>query len=106
MQPGDLVMARAAVQSDKSKDKVAKLSYVVRGPFQIKRGSGWGGYIVRKLTKPDSSELKFMSEDVYTLPPSLKPCEPVDGLDTRYLNQTHAPIVNPLYRPLSIELYN
>ena len=30
MQPGNLVMARTAVQSDKSKDKVAKLSYVVR----------------------------------------------------------------------------
>ena len=35
MQPGDLVMARTAVQSAKSKDKVAKLSYAVRGPFQI-----------------------------------------------------------------------
>ena len=47
-----------------------------------------------------------MSEDLYILPPSLKPCEPVDGSDTRYLNQTHAPIVNPLHKPLSIELYN
>ena len=47
-----------------------------------------------------------MSEDLYILPPSLKPCEPVDGSDTRYLNQTHAPIVNLLQKPLSIELYN
>ena len=96
MQPGNLVMARTAVQSDKSKDKVAKLSYVVRGPFYIIRGTGRGGYIVRKLNKPDSTEFKFMSEDLYVLSPSLKPCKPVDSSDTIYLNQTHAPIVNPL----------
>ena len=101
MQPGDLFMARTAVQSDKSKDKVAKLSYAVRGPFQIIRGTGRGGYIVRKLNKPDSPELKFMSEDLCILPPSLKPCKPVDGSDTRYLNQTHTPIVNPLQVTLS-----
>ena len=47
-----------------------------------------------------------MSDNLYILPPSLKPCEPVDGSDTRYLNQTHVPIVNPLQKPLSIELYN
>ena len=33
IQPGDLVMDRTAVQSDKRKDKVAKLSYAVRGSF-------------------------------------------------------------------------
>ena len=40
------------------------------------------------------------------MPPSLRPCKPVEGSDTRYLNQTHAPIVNLLQKPLSIELYN
>ena len=106
MRLGDLVMDRTAIQSDKIKDKVAKLSYTVQGSLQIVRGTGRGGYIVRKLHKPDSPELNFMSEDVYILPPSLKPCEPVDSSDTRYLNQSHAPIVNPLKEPLSIELYN
>jgi len=47
-----------------------------------------------------------MSENLYILPPYLRPCEPVDGSDTRYQNQTHAPIINPLKKPLSIELYN
>ena len=37
-----------------------------------------------------------MSEDLYILPPSLKPYEPVDGSNTRYLNQYHISIVNPL----------
>ena len=106
MRLGDLVMDRTAIQSDKIKDKVAKLSYAVQGSLQIVRDTGRRGYIVRKLHKPDSPELNFMSEDLYILPPSLKPCEPVDSSDTRYLNQSHVPIVNPLKEPLSIELYN
>ena len=106
MRPDDFVMDRTAVQSDKSKDKVAKLNYVTRGSFQIVQGTGRGGCIVRKLHKLDSPELKFMSEDLYILPPSLKSCEPVDSSDTRYPNQSHAPITNPFKKPLSIEFYN
>ena len=78
------------VQSDKANDKVAKHCYAVRGPFQIIRGTCHGGYIVRKLNKPDSSKFKFTSEDLYILPPSLKPYERMDGSDTRYLNQYHS----------------
>ena len=47
-----------------------------------------------------------MATDLYPLPPSLKPCEPVDSSDIRYLNHSHSPIVNPLSKPLNIELYN
>ena len=47
-----------------------------------------------------------MAHDLYPLPPSLKPFEPIDSTDTRYLNHTHAPLVNPLKRALHIELYN
>ena len=95
--PSDLVMARTTVQSDKTNNKIAKLCYAVRG---------CGGYIVRKFNRPDSPELKLMSEDLYILPPFLKPCEPVDGSDTRYLIQFHTPIVNFLKKPLNIELCN
>ena len=76
MNPGDIVMTRTAIQSDKATNKVAKLCYAVRRPFQSIRGTGLGSYIVRKLNKPDSPEFKFLSEDLYILPPSLKPCEP------------------------------
>ena len=31
---GDLDMARVIIQSDKTRDKVAELSYIVLGPFQ------------------------------------------------------------------------
>ena len=96
MHPGDISMARTAIQSNKTTNKVAKLCYVVCGPFQIVRGTGRGSYIVQKLKKPNSPEFKFMSEDLYILPPSLKPCEPVDDSDTRYLNHSYVPIVDPL----------
>ena len=35
MLSGNLVVAHTTVQSDKANDKVAKLCYTVRGPFQI-----------------------------------------------------------------------
>ena len=103
---GDLVIARTTVKSNKANNEVAKVCYAVRGSFQIIRGTGHGGYIVRKLNKPASPEFKFMSLDLYILPPSLKSCDPVDESDTRYLNQSHAPIVDSLKKPLIIELYN
>ena len=37
-----------------------------------------------------------MSEDLYILPPTLRPCEPVGASGTRYPNQSYTPIVNPL----------
>ena len=47
-----------------------------------------------------------MVEDVYALPPSLLPCDPVDGCDTRYLNHSHQPVINPSKNPLDILFYN
>ena len=93
---GDLVIARTTVKSNKANNEVARVCYAVRGSFQIIRDTCHGGYIVRKLSKSDSPEFKFMSEGLYILPPSLKPCEPMDGSDPRYLNQSHDHIVNPL----------
>lgn len=50
--------------------------------------------------------LKFMSYNLYPLPPSLKPCKPVDIIDCRYLNQTHSPLFNPLKKASNIEFHN
>ena len=74
-------MARTAIQSDASTNRVAKLSYQVRGPFRFVKCTGRGSYLVRKLYKPDCLEIKFMATDLYPLPPSLKLCEPVDSSD-------------------------
>ena len=89
-------MARTAIQSELSKNKVSKLSYSVRGPYQILRNTGLGSYFVRKFNKTDSPELKFMAHDLYPLLLSLKPCEPIDSTDARYLNKHYDPLGNPL----------
>ena len=47
-----------------------------------------------------------MVYDLYPLTQSLKPCEPVDSTNTRYLNQSHMHIANPLKKAFHIELYN
>ena len=57
-------MARTCFQSDKKKEKVAKLCHIVRDHFQIIRTTGRGSYFVRKLQRPDSSDLKFMAYDL------------------------------------------
>jgi len=77
-----------AIQSDKATDKVAKLCYAVRGPFQIVCSTGRSSYIVRKLNKLNSPEFKFMSEDLYILPPTLK----LYGVQTLVIS------INPMLR--------
>ena len=102
----DIVTARTVVQSDTSTNKIDNLSYQVRGPFFSVTCTSRRNYLVLKLYKPDSPDLQFMVVDLYPLPLSLKLCEHVDSSDTRYLNQSYSPIVNPLREPLNIELYN
>ena len=63
LEPGGIVMARTVIQSNKRKEKVAKLCYAVQGPYQIIRTTGNGSYFVRKLHRSDSSELTFMAYD-------------------------------------------
>ena len=104
--PGDLAIARTTFQRDNVNDKVAKLCYAVRSSSNIIRGTSHSTYVVCKLNKLDTPEFKSISEDFYTLQPSLKPCKHVDGSDTRYLNHYHAPIINHFKKLLNIELYD
>ena len=96
LKAGDIVMARTAIQSNLTKNKVAKLSYSVRDPYQMVRHTRFGSYYVRKLYKPDSPELKFMAYDLYPLPSPLNLCKSVDTTNSRYLSQHHSPLVNSL----------
>ena len=98
-------MARLAIQSDKKKDKVAKLIYAVRDPYQIIRNTSHGKQFVRILHKYDSPELKYMAYDSYPHPLSLQPCEPIAIIGTYYLNQSHAPLINPLMKSLYIDFF-
>ena len=87
-------MARTAIKNDLKKNGVANLYYVARDPYQILHNISHGSYCVKKLHKTDSLNLKSMVYDFYPLPPSLKPCEPVNITDTRYLNQSRASVNN------------
>ena len=99
-------MVRTAFQSDIFKSIVAKLSYCVRSSYQIIYSTGCGSYFVRKINKPDSTELKFMAYDLYTLLLFLKSCEHVDTTNIHYLKQTYIPLVNIFKRALHVKLYD
>ena len=60
--------------------------------------------MLKELNKTDSSELKFMAYDLHPLFQSLKPWEHVDRIDTRYLNQVYAQLLNSLKTHLILSL--
>ena len=99
-------MVRTAFQSDIFKSIVAKLSYCVRSSYQIIYSTDCGSYFVRKINKPDSTELKFMAYYLYTLLLFLKSCEHVDTTNIHYLKQTYIPLVNIFKRALHVKLYD
>ena len=103
---GDIVKAHVQVQSNAAKRQVRKLSYQARGPLKIISDLGQLSFEVQKLDKPDSAMRKCKFTDLYLLPPSLFPPEPLHMIDQRYLNYENAPIVSPLRKPLGIEMYN
>ena len=106
LQDGDIVMARREVMSDKTKNRVGKLTYQVSGPFRVTRSTGHGSYYARKLKNKNSVEHTFMAEDLYPLPPSLLPCNPIDEADIRYLNNSHPLITHPFEKDLNIKSYH
>ena len=83
---GYIVLDRTAVLSYKLQNKIAKLCYAVRDPYQIIRNTSHSSYYIKQL-----NELKSVAFDLYPLPRSLKYCKSVDIIDTRYLNQNHTP---------------
>jgi hypothetical protein len=102
---GDLVLVRVQVQSNAELNRVAKLSYQVRGPFKILSHTA-GSYQIVPLHKPDATPLSYPGSMLSPVPPGILPCQPIDSPDFRYLNHGHAPLPNPLKRHLHIEQYN
>ena len=103
---GDVVKVHVQVQSNAATGTVQKLSYQARGPFQIKEILEANAYLVAHYGKESSATRKYKGCELYLLPPSIFPHNPVDTMDQRYLNFSHAPIVSPLKNPSQIELYN
>ena len=85
----DLVLICVQVQSNAELNRVAKLSYQVRGPFRIISHSA-GSYQVVPLHLPNSNPLSCPSHLLSPLPAGILPYTPVDSSDFRYLNHSHA----------------
>ena len=103
---GDVVKAHVQVQSNSEKGDVKKLSYQARGPFRIIKVLDANSYIVQRYNDPSSASRKYKGTELYLLPPSLFPHEPLDTMDERYLNSSFAPVVSPLKKPFQISLYD
>ena len=93
---GDIVKAHVQVSSNAAKGVVEKLSYQGRGPFQIKEVLDANSYLVQRYNTQDAPTRKYKGTELYLLPPSIFPHNPVDTMDQRYLNFSNAPIVSPL----------
>jgi hypothetical protein len=102
---GDQVMVRVQVNSNAESATVAKLTPRMRGPYTVV-GMDPGAYYVRRSDKTDGAILKYPSESLSLLPPCIRPVEPLDGCDLRFLNQDHAPIPHPFEKAFDIKLYN
>jgi hypothetical protein len=61
-QVGDVVTVRVQMHSNASEDKVAKISYRRRGPYEIVRADGNGAYIMKKLGATDDSTKRTKEE--------------------------------------------
>jgi len=82
------------------------LSYQICGSFRIVQCTERGSYLIKKLNNPPKPELKFMATYLYPFPPSFNSCEPVDGSDIKYVNQSSSTISNPQSKSMNIIFYN
>lgn len=98
--------AHVQVNSKAATGEVGKLSYQAKGPFQISKIMGHNSYEVKRYNDLESASRKYKGTELYLLPPAIFPHEPLDMMDERYLNYSHAPIVSPLKKSLCIEMYN
>ena len=101
-----MVKAHVQVQSITKRGIVGKLSYRPKGPFIIKVDLAHNSFEVQRYDDPLSAKRKYTNTELYVLPPTLFPSDPLDTIDQRYLDNQFAPIVNPLKGALKIELYN
>jgi hypothetical protein len=105
-QVGDIVAVQIQVQSDNQGNRVQKLAYCTRGPFVIISNNGNGSYSMRPYDKSDGAVRTYPTEAISLLPACIRPCEPLDTPDLRFLNYHHAPLLHPLKSALNVELYN
>ena len=76
------------------------------GPFIITILTGHDSYFTRKIKNNYSTEQMFMAEDLLPLPPTLLPCDTIDGADVRYFNHSRSTIIHPFEKYLNIKSYH
>ena len=103
---GDVVKAHVQVQSNSKTGVVKKLSFQAKGPFQIVQKLEGDSYMVQRYGDNEAPTRKYKGSELYLLPASIFPHDPVDTMDQRYLNFSNSSIVSPFKKPLQIELYN
>ena len=105
-QVGDFVTVRVQHQSQASTNRVKKLEWDAKGPFEITKVHGHDSYEVRPYQRPDLAPRTYKTDQLRQLPPSIQPCSPLDTIDHRYLNIDRAPILHPYRASLGISSYN
>ena len=90
-----MVKAHVQVQSNSKTGSVKKLLIQARGPFQIVEKLEGNSYMVRRYDNKDAPTMKYKGSELYMLPPSIFPHDPIDSS-----------VVSPFKKPLQIELYN
>ena len=90
--------------SKKSAQRAGKLVYQSKGLFIIVKDTGHSN-LVRRYDKTNSSLRKYMTQDLYILPPNF-PCKHLDTPNVMYLNSDFAPKNRPFANTLDIASYN
>ena len=89
-----------------SKAMVSKLRYRAKMPFFITSNLWNNSFIVQSYDALNSDTRKYKKMELYLLHLALFPSQPLDIFYKGYLNNTHAPILNPFKRSMKIELHN
>ena len=74
---GDVIKDHVQIQSNAYRGDVKKLSYQTRGRFQIKEILEGNSYLVKQCNSSSIATRKYKGSELYFLPPSLLPHNPV-----------------------------
>ena len=105
-QQGDCVTVRVQHQSNAATNRVKKLEWDAKGPFEITEALGHDAYKVKPFGRPDLAARTYKTDQLRKLPPSIQPCSPLDTINFQYLNLFRAPILHPYQTSLGISSYN
>jgi hypothetical protein len=73
---GELVLVHVQVNSNASKNVVAKVEYAMRGPYRIIECTGTGAYIVQHADQPNGAHRKYPATAFAQLPrTSFRACQ-------------------------------